>query len=231
MIRSTTETPTLPRLENGEHLDQPTFHQRYEAMPPGTRAELIGGIVHMPSPVSWDHSSAHDDVGYWLRTYRRATLGTRTGTTPTCIMGVTFEPQPDQALFILEDYGGQSRKRGNYLTGTPELVVEIAFSTGSTDLHEKRQEYERHGVREYVVVALRQGRVIWHTRQDDAFVELAPDEHGVIRSVAFPGLWLDEAALLAEDLERVLAVLQLGLASPEHAAFVAELAGRKNATP
>jgi hypothetical protein len=38
-------------LMEGQDLDQPTFHALYEAMPPGTRAELIDGVVYMPSPV------------------------------------------------------------------------------------------------------------------------------------------------------------------------------------
>jgi hypothetical protein len=48
-----------------------------------------------------------------------------------------------------------------------------------------------------------------------------------MRSSIFPGLWLEPAALLAGDLERVLTVLALGLATPEHAAFVAELERRR----
>ena len=38
-------------LVEGQRLDQPTFHALYEAMPPGTRAELIDGVVYMPSPL------------------------------------------------------------------------------------------------------------------------------------------------------------------------------------
>jgi hypothetical protein len=52
---------------------------------------------------------------------------------------------------------------------------------------------------------------------------LLPASGGIIRSEVFPGLWLAPAALLAGDLLRVLAVLQQGLASPEHAAFAAAL--------
>lgn|GEM_PF-2507776 len=40
----------LPLLEAGDHLDQPTFHQRYAAMPASFRAELIAGVVFVPSP-------------------------------------------------------------------------------------------------------------------------------------------------------------------------------------
>ena len=40
----------------------------------------------------------------------------------------------------------------------------------------------------------------------------------------FPGLWLAVAQLLTRNMQRVLAVLQEGLQSPEHAAFVQKLA-------
>ena len=231
MTQPTTEeeprAKILPPLANGDRLDQPTFHERYEAMPPGTHAELIGGEVHMPSPVSWDHGSKQDDTGYWLTTYRRAAPGMLSASTPTCVMGVTFEPQPDHTLFLREDCGGQVRRRGKYIGGAPELVAEIAMTSESIDLHRKRDEYERHGVQEYIVVGLHQDRVIWFTRQHDAFVEIVAGKDGLLRSSIFPGLWLDPLALLAEDIERVLAVLALGLASPEHAAFVAELERRR----
>jgi hypothetical protein len=42
---------------------------------------------------------------------------------------------------------------------------------------------------------------------------------GVYRSEVYPGLWLDAAAMLQDDLAKVMAVLQQGLASPEHVQF------------
>jgi hypothetical protein len=39
-----------------------------------------------------------------------------------------------------------------------------------------------------------------------------------------PGLWLAVAPVLAGNMQRVLAVLQEGMQSPEHAAFVHKLA-------
>jgi hypothetical protein len=44
------ESRTVPPLENGDRLDQRTFHARYVRMPENCRAELIGGIVFMASP-------------------------------------------------------------------------------------------------------------------------------------------------------------------------------------
>src|SRR5438874_11663194 len=52
----------LPPLEQGDHLNQKTFHERYEAMPSHVRAELIGGVVFMPSPLKRPHGRMHPDV-------------------------------------------------------------------------------------------------------------------------------------------------------------------------
>jgi hypothetical protein len=41
----------------------------------------------------------------------------------------------------------------------------------------------------------------------------SPDEEGVIRSQTFPSLWLDIEALPENDMAKVLAVIQQGLAS------------------
>jgi hypothetical protein len=73
-------------------------------------------------------------------------------------------------------------------------------------------------------VALETKEVHWHARRDDKLVRIDPDPDGIYRSSVFPGLWLDPAALLRKDMARVLDVLQLGLATPEHADFVARLA-------
>ena len=65
----------------------------------------------------------------------------------------------------------------------------------------------------------------WFVLRHGGYQPLAPGADGLLRSEVFPGLWLDRAALLRGDLATVLAVVQLGLASPEHAAFVARLQG------
>jgi len=65
----------LPPLEAGDHLDQATFHARYEAMPPDFRAELIGGVVFVPSPLRSEHAESHALVMGWLTYYWGATPG------------------------------------------------------------------------------------------------------------------------------------------------------------
>ncbi|HEY7424946.1 MAG TPA: Uma2 family endonuclease [Gemmataceae bacterium] len=221
------EETRLPPLVNGERLDQKTFHARYEAMPKHVRAELIGGIVHMPSPLKFPHARMHGRVMHWLCEYEDATPGTEVYDNATAILGEESEPQPDAYLIISPEKGGQTRmNEEEYLEGAPELIVEVALSSEPVDLHAKKDDYEGAGAREYMVIALRQNRVFWFVSRNGRFEELAPGSEGIYRSEVFPGLWLDPAALLRRDAARIREVLQQGLASPEHTAFVAQLAAR-----
>lgn len=214
----------LPPLENGDQLDQPTFHVRYEAMPEDCRAELIGGIVHMPSPQKVPHSKAQQLVVRWLDEYAEATPGTEALLNNTQILGPDSEPEPDACLFITPEHGGQVYADENdFLHGAPELVVEVSSSTESIDLHRKKRDYEKAGVREYVVLALRMQQVFWFERRRGKYREVPLPADGVFRSRVFPGLWLDAEALLRNQRQRVLAALKEGLAIPEHATFVAQL--------
>jgi Uma2 family endonuclease len=221
---STIERPdrqVLPPLVAGQRLDQPTFHERYAAMPSGTWAELIGGVVHIPSPLGGDHAETSEDIAGWLFLYRRATPGVRGTGNATTKLGNFGEPQPDSSLRIPEELGGQTLIVDGYLAGPPELVVEVARSSRTIDLGPKKADYERASVREYVVVELDPDRVHWFVRRDGRFVELAPGPDGLFRSEVFPGLWLDPSPLFAGDLNGLVAALERGLATPEHAEFVA----------
>ncbi len=218
-------TMTVPPLADGQRLSQAEFHRRYEAMPTRTRAELVGGVVYMPSPMSADHGESTPDISLWLGLYRRRTPGVRQADGATVILGPFGEPQPDALLRIEPRCGGMcSINEENYLTGSPELVVEAARSSRPLELGGKRDDYERAGVQEYVVVAIDPHEVHWHVRRGDRLERIRPDADGIYRSGVFPGLWLDPAALAKGDLEGVIAALERGLATPEHAAFVARLA-------
>jgi Uma2 family endonuclease len=212
-------------LEAGQGLDQPTFHERYEAMPPETRAELVGGIVYMPSPMRGDHGRESRLVSGWLDRYEERTPGIEGADGATVKLDLSGEPQPDHFLLIEPEGGGQSGVDAEgYYAGAPELVVEIARSSRSYDLNEKKADYERAGVLEYVVIALDPNRVYSFIRRGDPFEDLPPGPDGIYRSEVFPGLWLDADALFTEDRRRLIRVLKRGLATPEHRAFVARLA-------
>jgi Uma2 family endonuclease len=218
----------IPPLMNGDHLDQKTFHERYVAMPSHVRAELIGGIVFMPSPLKRKHGRKGLRLCQWLAGYEDGTPGTEALESASCILYPDSEPQPDGCLFVLSECGGQIwEDKDGYINGAPEFVGEISDSTESIDLHSKKKDYEEAGVREYMVVALRANKVFWFIRRRGKFKEMPMGADGIYRSEVFPGLWLDAAAFLKHDGKRVLAALGQGLASPEHAAFVAILAAKK----
>lgn len=100
-----------------------------------------------------------------------------------------------------------------YVNGGPEFVAEIGDTTESIDLHLKKTDYEKAGVREYLVMAIRTRRIYWFVRRRGKFKEMKPGPDGLHRSVIFPGLWLDGAALLHRDRKRLLAALHEGLVS------------------
>jgi Uma2 family endonuclease len=217
-------TTTDPPLADGQRLSQAEFMRRYELTPPGFTAELIGGIAHVPSPLSRPHGRGSFGITTWLGVYCAYTPGTEGLDNATTLMDELGVPQPDSQLRILPECGGQGREEGEYVAGAPELVAETARSSRKIDLGGKRDDYERAGVKEYIVVALDSNEVHWHVRRDDQLVRITPDADGIYRSQVFPGLWLDPAALLRKDLAGVIAVLERGLATPEHADFVARLA-------
>jgi Uma2 family endonuclease len=218
----------LPPLESGDRLTRAEFERRYEAMPQLTKAELIEGVVYMPSPLRLRrHGRPHAHLIGWLVQYEAGTPGVITGDNSTVRLDLDNEPQPDAVLLIDPEHGGQARiSEDDYVEAAPELVAEVAASSVSMDLHAKLHVYRRHGVREYLVWRVLDREVDWFILRAGQYERLQPDAQGLLRSAVFPGLWLDPAALLGGNLAGVLAALQHGLASPEHAAFVARLTPR-----
>lgn len=219
-------TMTAPpqSLVAGQHLDQPAFHALYQAMPPGTRAELIDGVVHTPSPVGLEHGEAQVPVIVWLSYYAENTPGVRAMDNATTILGWKSEVQPDGLLRLLPNFGGRTWDDGGFVHGAPELVVEIAKATRYVDLGPKLKDYERAGVQEYVVRAIDPDQIYWFGQEGGVLVLRSLGADGLYRSTIFPGLWLDPMALLASDTRRLRAVIDLGCNTSEHADFVSRIA-------
>jgi len=217
-------TPKVPPLENGDRLSRYEFERRYNAMPHIKKAELIEGVVHMPSPIKNSHSEAHGCMMTWLGNYRAATPGLHLNDNATLRLDTGNEVQPDALLRLGPAFEGTCHiTPDDYLEGAPELIVEIAASSASYDLHDKKKVYRRNGVQEYVVWRVYDGRLGWFRLQEGEYVSPETDANGVVHSLVFPGLWLNVPALLEGDLARVLAELQKGLASAEHTTFVEHL--------
>lgn len=233
-VLSRSKTPPadreLPWLHAGDHLDQPTFHRRYEAMPSKFRAELVEGVVIVPSPLGCPHGQSHVQILTWLGYYSMSTAGTKAYDNTTTIIDSQNEFQPDAQLVIPPEFGGRGVTLGQYVVGAPQLALEVAATSEAYDLFEKFRVYERAGVQEYIVLIVREQEVRWFIRNDQRFERLSADADGILRSIAFPGLWLNTAALFGDNPAEILTTLQAGLADPAHAAFVEQLAAQRRLT-
>jgi Uma2 family endonuclease len=170
------------------------------------------------------HGQPHGWMIGWLFTYATATPNVLLGDNPTVRLDLDNEPQPDAVLLIDPAAGGQARlSDDDYIEGAPELIVEIAASSAAIDLHAKKQAYRRNGVQEYIVWQVLDQTLSWFVLEQGEYIELPMDAAGILRSRVFPGLWLASTELLAGNMQQVLAELQAGLQSPEHAKFIQRL--------
>jgi Uma2 family endonuclease len=215
----------IPPLESGDRLTRPEFERRYNAMPNLKKAELIEGVVYVASPLRFEpHAEPHGNLMGWLWSYKVVTPGVRLGDNPTVRLDLDNEPQPDAILLIDSACGGQSYLGADgYVEGAPELVAEVAASSATKDLYDKKRAYRRNGIQEYIVWQVFESTVSWFSLQNGEYVALIPDAAGIIQSQVFPGLWLDVSALVTGNMPQVLSVLQQGLSSVEHQAFVQQL--------
>ncbi|MBI4670710.1 MAG: Uma2 family endonuclease [Chloroflexi bacterium] len=224
------QTPLhIPHLENGDHLTRGEFERRYSQTAEKFKAELIEGVVYVPSPARVKaHANPHSTIIGLLFNYAVATPGTQVGDNGTVRLDADNEVQPDAFLRIEEKYGGQSRlSADDYIEGAPELIVEIAASSASYDLYEKFNVYRRVGVREYIVWRTEDKALDWFRLQEGKYERVLPDAAGILRSAIFPGLNLAAQAVLEDRLSDVLAELQKGIGSPEHQQFAEKLAKGK----
>jgi Uma2 family endonuclease len=216
----------VPPLENGDRLTREEFERRYDAMPHLKKAELIEGEVYVASPARHkSHSLPHVNLLTWIGTYASATAGTEPGDSGTIRLDLDNEPQPDAYLMIAPDRGGRVKfSDDDYVEGAPELIAEIAASSVSYDLGKKLNVYRRNKVQEYIVWRVLDAELDWFVLRGGKYEALEQSADALLRSIVFPGLWLDSAALIRGDMPGVLTVLEQGLRSVEHAEFRAKLA-------
>ncbi len=220
--RLTTATNGLPLLENGDRMSQAEFHRRDQEYPEGVKFELVGGIVYMASRLRRPHGTYHQKINWVFLLYEEGTPGVESCDNATVILGEESEPQPDTTLRILTEYGGQSRVDADeYVAGAPELVAEVAHSTRAIAMNQKREDYERAGVLEYLVLCIEEQELRWFHFPSGG--EITPNRQGVSRSLVFPGLWIDVRALLEQKKTRLREVVEQGMASRAHTAFVRRL--------
>ncbi|HBE16980.1 MAG TPA: hypothetical protein DEG17_16005 [Cyanobacteria bacterium UBA11149] len=216
---------SIAPLESGDRLTRPEFERRYLASPHIRKAELVEGVVYVASPVrATRHGRPHGIIMTWLGYYCTATPGVDLLDNATVRLDPDNEPQPDALLRIEPEVGGNSHiSEDDYIEGVPELIVEVAASSASYDLNDKLNAYRRNRVREYIVWQMYENRVDWFVLEEGTYVPVIPDERGIISSQFFPGLWLSVNGLRQGNRAEIFAVLQEGLVTAEHQAFVERL--------
>jgi Uma2 family endonuclease len=221
--RTTKAVNAVPLLANGDRMKQPEFHRRYEAYPDKKAIfELIGGTVYMASPLRYQHGTYDRKLGIVFGLYAAATPGVEDAGNATIVLGEESEPQPDITLRLTETSGGQSRINDDeYVEGPPELLAEVAYSSRAIDMNQKRQDYRQAGVLEYLVLCIEEQELHWFDFEKSR--PIRPSRDGIARSRIFPGLWIDVLALLDQNAPRLIKVVQQGVASRAHAAFVRRL--------
>jgi Uma2 family endonuclease len=192
-----TSTLLKPSLENGDHLDRDEFWRRYELNPGIKKAEWIRGVVYVASPVrSPNHAIPHAMLIAHISSFvlshpevimdDNATLRLEHG-----------DVQPDVMLSLSPLHGGRTRAdERRYVTGSPELCAEIASSSASYDMHEKKELYREAGVQEYIVWRVDDEAIDWFELHGGEYVPLTADADGLTRSRVLPGLALNLPAIL-----------------------------------
>ncbi|MFN0144960.1 MAG: Uma2 family endonuclease [Dehalococcoidia bacterium] len=197
----------IPPLESGDVLTPEEFERRWEFHPEIKKAELIDGQVYLEMTVSRRHGKPHGQISDWLGVFVAGQPHLERLTDTTVRLPDGTVAQPDVQVRRVE--GGTSTvSDDDCVDGPPELAAEVAVSSASNDLHRKKEAYRRNGVAEYIVWQLYEGRLDWFALVDGQYVSLEPDATGVIESRVFPGLRLPVAALLAGEMEAVLAAVR-----------------------
>jgi len=194
-----TRTDALVSLEAGDHLTREEFHRRYCARPDIRKAELIDGVVYVPSPLRGDyHGRPHGLIMFWLEYYAVPEPDLECMDSTTLLLDGEVEVQPDAMLWRPGPGGPYMNDRG-FVVGAPQLVVEVSASSASYDLHEKKEAYRRNGIGEYVVWRVLDKAIDWFRLVNGAYVRIEADDDDFITSAQFPWLRLHVPSMVAVD--------------------------------
>ena len=201
-----TELARRAELHNGDRMSLQEFFSVWERIPDLKRAELIDGVVHLPSPVYPPHGFYEVMLSRWLDTFAEMRGGVYVASNISHKL-LGNSPQPDLAL-----------RSGDFPEldlpqSPPLLLVEVTHTSRSIDLGPKLDLYRRAKVPEYICLLVYEERVEWRVLEGESYRLLAAGPQGILRSPSQPGLWLDTSALFPPDRKRLLATLQQGIAS------------------
>jgi len=202
-----TELARRAEFHNGDRMSLQEFFSVWEQIPNLKRAELIDGVVHLPSPVSYPHAAYQGLLAFWLGAYAAAVDDSFEVLTEGSLQIIGNSPQPDIALHR------RSNPTPLYNQSTPLLIIEGTYTSRSIDLGPKLDLYRRAKVPESICVLLAEERVEWRVLEGETYRLLPPTPNGILQSHTQSGLWLDTTAIFPPDRKRLLATIQQGVPS------------------
>ena len=150
--------PTPPR----------TILQAYRSLPEGTTAQLIQNhIIMSPAPLDKHQAILMELSAELFFFVKSKELGTTRVAPYDVFLDRQNAFQPD-IIFISKEQLHLIDKDGFY--GAPDLVIEILSpTTAKYDLEEKKDVYERYGVKEYWIVDPADNSVIGYSQTGTGF--------------------------------------------------------------
>ncbi len=154
----------------------------YEKLPEGSPYQLIEGeLIMSPAPAP-EHQEVSINLSYKLYNVVKKTKRGKVLYAPVDVyLDQENAYQPD-IVVVLEGSRAKITQRG--IEGPPDIVVEILSpSTAYYDLLEKKEVYERSGVKEYWIVDPKRKTFEIYTNSQEGFKLLSKAKgEGVVRS-------------------------------------------------
>ena len=188
------QTPmrTLSRVEVAERMTAAEFFRR---APEDRKAELIDGVMIMPSPPTDTHERLAGFLFTLLRMFAEEhDLGEVRGSHTAVKLADDQAPEPD-VLFVAREQEHIITDEGVF--GAPDLVIEVlSASTAASDRGPKFRAYEYAGVRElWLIDPYGPAGTEFYQRAGNVFKPVMPNANGIIESAALPGFKLRAAWL------------------------------------
>jgi Uma2 family endonuclease len=122
----------------------------FEMLPEGTLAEVINNTIYMSPSPTFQHQDTSMELGSAIHAYaKEKKLGKCIASPVDVYLDKKNIVQPD-ILFI--STANLPIIKDNKIKGVPDLVIEILSINRKYDLEDKKNLYERFGVKEYFIV-------------------------------------------------------------------------------
>jgi len=180
----------LSRVEVMERMSAADF---FRDAPEDRKAELIDGLMIMPSPPLVIHERLQGFLFRLLGGFvEERELGEVFGSRTAVELELFYAPEPD-IFFVSQERLHIIGEKG--VLGAPDFVIEIlSASTAQNDRGSKFHAYERAGVREYWLIdPYGPAGTEFYRLLNGRFHPLAPDAEGRLTSATIPGFWIDLA--------------------------------------